>query len=296
MAEAPRAEGKPGDSSSRIEVRVFSAPARLVLGALQVIAALNVLYLAQAIALDVLEGTQRAHPLALAQGLVLFSAVPLGLVALARRLARARLEISPAHILVESARTRFEIPFSSVKAVEPLRLPLPGSALALVMQSGDRFRQRFELADPGVFLSALGARLPSAEKALEHPTVRYARARHLGRRRWYWGFVKLFVLPLILTVILFRLHQFIVFGGPFGQYHLFGLGPYLRSFALLWAGTAGGLVVYAAVVRLVAEFLSFFFTYAAPSRDRLIRRVAEIFCLLAYFGLVPAYFLFFLLR
>jgi hypothetical protein len=273
-------------------VRAYSTPVRLVAVALQAIAALNILYIAAHVVQDIVEGTRSAPPLVVVLGLFLFSGVPMAAFALLARLLTATLELSPTLVSVALRRTRFEIPLASVAALRPWWLPLPGPGLALAMTSGRRFRYRLECADPSALLTAMGSALPSAERALLHPSVVYARYRHLlARRRWYFWLVKFGLLPLALTVILFRLNQYIVYGGPFGEYHLFGLSAYLRSFGVYWASTTGGLVVYAGVVRLVAEALALLLTFSLPSRARPIRRSAEIFCQIAYFGLVPAYVL-----
>jgi hypothetical protein len=177
-------------------------------------------------------------------------------------------------------------------SVRPLRLPLPGPGVALVMKSGRCFRYRLGAADPSSLLSLLGSALSlsSAKDALGHPAVAYARARDtLARRRWYFWVVKFGLLPLAITIILFRLHQYIVYGGPFGQYHWYGLAAYLKSFALLWAGTLGGFFVYAVTTRLAVESLALLLTFALPSRAPLIRRFAEGACHVAYFGLIPGY-------
>ena len=99
------------------------------------------------------------------------------------------------------------------------------------------------------------------------------------------------VVPLVFAVILFRLHQYIMYGGAFGQYHLSGLGPYLRAFFMRWTGVAGGLVVFAGLVRCVVEVLSFGGTYLFAAHARGIRRAAEIVADVAYFVLIPAYVL-----
>lgn len=289
----PRDETSPsGDLPHRLEVRAYAAPARVFAVALQALAALNILYVAAHLVLDIIEGTESAPPLIVAMGVALFSGVPLAAGALLHHLLTATVDIQPPLLVLALRRTRFEIPLASITAIRPWRLPLPGPGLTLEMKSGRRFRYRLELADPGVLLSALGPELPSARAALGQASIAYAGARHLfARRRWVHGLVKFGLFPLVLAVILFRLHQYIVYGDAFGQYHLFGLGAYLQSFGTFWAGTTGGLVVYAGIFRLFGEAVALLLTWALPSRARVIRRSVEALCGLAYFGLVPAYVL-----
>jgi len=285
-----------GGGEARVEVHAYTALARAAAVVLRALAALNFVYLAYIHALDIFTGTQLAPPLLVAQALVFFSGLPWGVSILIRRLARADVEVSPTHVVLSLRGARYEIPLASITAVRPFVLPLPGPGIGLVMTSGRLFRHRLLREDPGVLLSALGARLPFAENALRHPAVAYAQARYkTARQRWILGLAKFFLFPLALHLILFRLHQMIVFGGPFGQYHLLGLAPYLKAFALHWAGTAGGFVVFAGVLRLFTEAIALPLTWMVPSRARLVRRIAEGFNLIAYFGLVPAYLVFVLL-
>jgi hypothetical protein len=294
--DSGRAE-MPGGGAARVEVHAYTALSRAAAVVLQALAAVNVLYIAYNLALDILEGTQRAPPLVVAEGLVLLSGLPWGIEMLIRRIAWAVVEVSATHLVLTLRGTRYEIPLASVTAMRPFAVPLPAPGLGLVMTSGRLFRYRLLLADPGLLLSALGARLPLAASALGHPAIAHAQARRTSaRRRWILGLAKFFLFPLALTVLLFRLNQMIMFGGPFGQYHLLGLASYLKSFALFWAGTAGGLAVYAGVVRLLAEGPALLLTRVFPSRARLIRGVTEALCSIAYFGLVPAYVLILLLR
>jgi len=287
----------PGDLPRRVQVRAYSLPARIIAVTLQVVAVLNLLYITAHIVHDILEGTQTATRLAVALGLAVFSGVPWAAAALLRRLLAATVEIQPPLVVLTMRRARFEIPLASIVALRPFRLPLPGPGVALEMTSGRLFRHRLQLDDPGALLAALEDALPAARAAQGHASVAHARAKHdLGRqglRRWL---IKFGLFPLALTIVLFRLHQYIVYGGPFGEYRLHGLGAYLKTFAEFWAGTAGGLVVYASLVRLAAEAAALPLTWALPSRARLLRRVVEILCLIAYFGLIPAYVLFRLLE
>ncbi|UQA60176.1 hypothetical protein [Polyangium aurulentum] len=293
--ESERAE-TPGGGEARVEVHAYTAIARAAAVVLRALAAVNFIYLAYIHALDIFTGTRLAPPLLVAQALVLFSGLPWGISLLIQRLARASVEVSATHLVLTLRGTRYEIPLASITAVRPFALPLPGPGIGLVMTSGRLFRHRLLREDPSVLLSTLGARLPVAADALRHPAVAYAQARYrTALQRWLMGLAKFFLLPLVVHLVLFRLHQMIVFGGPFGQYHLLGLAPYLKAFFLHWAGTAGGFVILAGVLRLLAEVPALILTWIVPTRARLVRRLIEGFFLIAYFGLVPAYLVFVLL-
>lgn len=292
----PREETTPSDdlpSPPPVKVYACSAPMRLLRVSLQALAGLNLLYVTAAIVHDILAGEQSAPPELVALGLAVFSGVPLGVAWLLGRLGAATVDIQPPLLVLTLRRARFEIPLASIVAVRPWALPLPGPGLALEMTSGRLFRYRLQLADPGALIEALASALPAARSALDHRSVAHARARqrHAQRRLRYW-LLKFGLFPFVLAVLLFRVHQYISYGGPFGEYHRFGLAAYLKSFGLAWAGITALLVVYAGIFRLVAETLTFSLTWALPGRARGLRRAAEIFCQLVYFGLVPAYVLF----
>jgi hypothetical protein len=283
------------EAAPGVRVSAYSAVVRALAALFQIGAALNVLYVAAHVVYDIVEGARTAPPFAIAMGLAVFSGGPLLAAALLRRFFEANVELSPGLVLLTLRRERFEIPLASVTAVRPLRLPLPGPGVAFKMVSGGLFRYRLLLSDPSALLSTLGGALPSAKSALGHPAVAYAVAKARSSRRLSFWVVKFGIVPLIIGVILFRLHQYIVFGGPFGQYHMFGLGSYLGAFAAAWAGTLGGLLLYAGIWRFVTEIPAYLLTWMIPSRALAIRRAVEIVCQAAYFVLAPAYVAFRLL-
>ncbi|MEO5728026.1 MAG: hypothetical protein ABI134_10720 [Byssovorax sp.] len=273
-------------------VHAYGPVARGIAVALRLAALFNVLYIAAFIVRDIVTGSRGAPPLAIAMGLAVFSGGPFLLALFIAHASKGRLAIEPEKLVLTLRRERFEVPLASITAIRPLRLPLPGPGLRIVLASNRSFERRLVLPDPAALLSALAEALPSARSALTHPAIRFATARHIhGRRRWPYFAVKYGLVPLAFAVVLFRLHQYIMYGGAFGQYHLSGLGPYLRAFLLRWTGVAGGLVVYAGLVRFAVEVLSFGGTYLFAAHARGIRRAAEIAADIAYFVLMPAYVL-----
>ena len=289
MADAtgsPVEKSPPGQAD--LTVHAYSPIARGASVALRLVAVLNVLYLAAFIVRDIVTGSRGAPPLQIVMGLALFSGGPLLLALLVGMASKGTIAIEAEKLVLTLRRERFEIPMASIAAVRPFLLPLPGPGIRLVLASNRSFERRLVLPDPAALLVAL----PSAESALSHPTVLFATARRThGRRRWLYFVVKYGVVPLAFTIILFRLHQYIMYGGAFGQYHLYGLGPYLRAFLLRWAGVGGGLVVYAGLVRFALEVVALGATYLFRAHARGIRRAAEVLADIAYFFVIPAYVL-----
>jgi hypothetical protein len=273
-------------------VHAYSPVARGIAVVLRLAALLNVLYIAVFIVRDIVTGSRGAPPIAVAMGLAVFSGGPFLVALLLGGAVKGRIAIAPDTLVLTLRRERFEIPLASIRAIRPLWLPLPGPGLRLVLASNRSFARRLVLPDPAALLVALDGALPAAQSALAHPAIRFATARRThGRRRWPYFAVKYGLMPLVFAIILFRLHQYIVYGGAFGQYHLSGLGPYLHAFFLRWMGVAGGLVVYAGLVRFAVELLALGATYLFAARAQGIRRAAEILADLAYFVVIPAYVL-----
>lgn len=193
-------------------------------------------------------------------------------------------------MVLERGEWRIEIPCGVIARITPWTVPLPGSGLSVRLTSGRRFRYGLQLADPSALLEALaGAGGPeSARAALRHPSVVYAHAKHAGpRRRWYHPLFKFVVFALVPTLPLFRVKQFITYGGTFGQYYLRGLQPYLQSFATYWVTLVIYLVLYAGVLRGVAEAAALIAARVAPSQAARVRRAAETGCRVLYYGGVP---------
>lgn len=274
----------------KVEVVAWSAPARAAAAVLQALAVVNVLYLANHLLGGVLEGYQTAPPQVIALGLLLFSGTPLVVVALLRRLFRGTLEIAEAQLVLTLRGARFEIPREAVTAVRPWRLPFPDAGIVLVMKSGKPFRYRLASGPAGDLVSALREALPAGEGLAGSGGLAYAGARP-RRGRLFWA-IKYGLAPLVITVIAFRLDQIIKYGGPFGQYRMYGLGPYLESFARMWMGYESELMIYAAVWRIAAELVALPLTLAMPARARGIRLGAEIVCFIAYFVLIPGFLVF----
>lgn len=274
----------------KVEVVAWSAPARAAALVLQAVAVAYVLILANHLLGGVIMGYLTAPPQVIARYLLLYSAAPLILVALLRRLFKATLEVEPERLVLSLRRNRFEIPREAVTAVRPWRLPFPDAGIALVMKSGKPFRYRLASGPAGDLVPALREALPAAEGLAGAGGLAYAGARP-RRGRLFWA-IKYGLAPLVLTVIAFRLDQIIKYGGPFGQYRMYGLGPYLESFARMWMGYESELMIYAAVWRIAAELVALPLTLAMPARARGIRLGAEIVCFIAYFVLIPAFLVF----
>lgn len=112
----------------------------------------------------------------------------------------------------------------------------------------------------------------------------WAMARAAGRPRAGELLLKWVLFPVLPIALLFRVHQVIAFGGPFGEWQLRGAAFWLRSLAAYGTLAMSLLVLLGVAARLVAEALALIATMALPGRARAIRGAAEWLCRAAYFG------------
>ena len=221
---------------------------------------------------------------------VLFSVLP-GLGAwLVARAVRAKVTLEDGQLVASRLGLRLEIPTTAVARVAVWRVPLPGPGFSLVLASGRRLHHGLQAPDPVPLLLALADRggIAATRAAVDHPTMVYAHAKAAaGAWRWYHLAAKFPLFALAPTAVLFNAHQHIAYGGSLGEYYLYGLGAYLKTFALYWATVTTYCVLYASVWRGLAEGVALLAAHVAPSRAARVRRAAEIACRVLYYGGVP---------
>ncbi len=169
---------------------------------------------------------------------------------------RASAHIEGGLLILRQRAQRIEIPITKIVALHPWRLPLPGAGVALEFESGRRWALALALDDPAALrraLAAVGATL-RADSAGARRSADYAQVRALARRPWLdHPLVKFALYPLVPALPAFRLHQHIAFGGTFGEYYTYGLQAWLLGLLIWWAAWSIGLMLFAAVLRIVSE-------------------------------------------
>jgi apolipoprotein N-acyltransferase len=168
------------------------------------------------------------------------------------------------------------------------RLPLPAAGVSLQLASGGRWPYGIGHAHPEALaqaLAAAGAGAPQPSWAQRHAKVREAlRPARLSHPALTYG-----LLPLALALPAFRVHQHIVYGSTFGEYHAFGLVAYLQAFALWWAAWLMAVVVCAAVLRAAIEGGTWLAVLQRAERAPALRATLEHLALgVLYLGL-PAW-------
>lgn len=81
--------------------------------------------------------------------------------------------------------------------------------------------------------------------------------------------------PLALSLVAFRLHQHIAYGGTFGEFYTFGLKAYLTTFALWWAAWMIGVTLCAAALRAAIETGTLLTVLLRPTHTLVARQGLE---------------------
>lgn len=171
-----------------------------------------------------------------------------------------------------------EVPLAAVESLQAWTLPLPGPGVSVRLASGKTLGTGLQVRDPGALADAmLRAGAPrSVVEGISGTVSTFAQARaKVGRSRLDHPFLKFVVYSLVPAVPVYRLHQFITYGGAFGEYYTFGLKAYLLGFALWWVSFAMGLLMFAAGVRAVVEAAALLAAALAPARAVAARRFLE---------------------
>jgi apolipoprotein N-acyltransferase len=288
---APGAEESVALSDAAVmpaQVALLPPAARVVAGVLRAFARGSLLWMVLAFVLG--DGSWPTNTLAQIR---LFSALFLApeLAAwLVLRAFAARATLEPGMLVLTRGRRRLEIALQDITAIEPWRLPIPGRGASLQLTSGQAcgLAHAHPVALARVLVAA-GAAVPAQSPTR---TSLYAQARGAMRRGWLdHPLLKFGLLPLVLAVPAFRLHQHITFGSSFGEYEAFGLTAYLAAFALWWAAWAIGVVLTAAGVRAVIEAGTLMTLALRPAQMIDARRWFERFGLVVLYLGMPLWLL-----
>ncbi|WP_028105022.1 apolipoprotein N-acyltransferase [Pseudoduganella violaceinigra] len=205
----------------------------------------------------------------------------------------AQASVSKGKLVFSRGQQNMELALAEISAVQAWRLPLPGAGVSLRLASGAVWRHGLALPNPAAFTKALaaagGPQLTAPARTLLDV---YTQARlALGRMRLDHPLAKFVLLPLILAIPAFHLHQHIAYGSAFGEYYSFGLAAYLDAFALWWAAWTIGVVLGAALLRAVIEGATLLAAGLRPGQAIRIRGNAESAAHVALYVGLPAWLL-----
>jgi apolipoprotein N-acyltransferase len=215
-------------------------------------------------------------PLVFFRAVAVAAALPALAAWLLERAFAARLVRDDGCLVAHGRGRRLEIPLDAIAEAVPWRTPLPRPGATLRLPAGESIE--VTLDDPGALLALLGA-------DPYEPIVRWAAARARARRNgWVRLLARFPLFALVPGAILFRTHQWIAYGGTFGEYYLLGLRAYLGTFAIYWATVTIYLVAWSNVWRLAAEAITLVGAWAAPADATALRRRVERAWALSYYG------------
>jgi apolipoprotein N-acyltransferase len=288
----PGTAASPAPGAPRVPATVFVLPpgARLAAGVLRTFARGSVLWMLAVVAFG--DAALQAKTLAQIRFFAAFILAPEAAAWCVLRAFAARAAVEHGVVVLARGRQRLELAVRDIAAVEPWRIPVPGPGASLRLASGERWPYGIGLDDPSALERALreagGASLralpPSRASAyLETLAVRRGRLAH--------PLAKFVLLPLALALPAFRLHQHIAYGSAFGEYHTFGPLAYLQGFALWWAAWAMGVVLCAALLRVIIEAGTIVGVLLRPAASLQIRRWLERLGLAALYLGLPAWLL-----
>ena len=271
----------------RASASVLGPGARIAVTALATVAGLSLLWMGAAL----LAGDARVNnPLSL---LRLFAALVLAPTVARWALLRAfaaELRIVDGHLRIAQRGRTVEIRLDVIDALQIWRLPFPYSGVQLRLK-GQTWSPGLALDDSAGLAEVLRHAGAVPQVSTGEATAAFAHARARVRRPWLdvpW--CKFVVFALIPALPAFRLHQIIAYGGPFGEYQMFGLQAYLTALLLWWGQWVAYLAIFAAWLRLVVEAATWAGTHWRSGLAVPLRRWCEAAGRLAYFVGLPLWF------
>jgi apolipoprotein N-acyltransferase len=291
LADAGEASPAFDAATLPLAVSVLPLAARVVAGALRASARAGLLWMIAVLLLG--DAALQSNTLAQIRLFVELFLVPEAAAWCVLRAFAARASVVDGVLVLASGARRLELPLSDIASVEPWRVPIPGPGLSLRLVSGDHWRHGLALARPDALAHVLApARDASARTKATSTAARYVHAAQALRRgRLDQPLIKFGVLPLLLAIPAFHLHQRIAYGGAFGEYLTFGWQAYLTTFGLWWAAWTVGVVLCAAAVRAAIEAATLAGVLFAPARALDARLALERLGLAALYVGLPAWLL-----
>lgn len=275
------------------QLLVLPPAARVAAGMLRVFARGALLWLLAEVLWG--EASLPSRPLLLMRYFAVFFLAPEAAAWCLLRAFAAQAHVRDGQLLLSRGARQLVLSLGEVARIEPWRLPLPGVGCWLRLRSGERWGHGLlcargqgaglaealarELARAGA-TAAPPAPAPSGLTAYRQALLGPPRCV-LARRP-----VKFLLLPGLLALPAFRLHQHIAYGGSLGEYFSFGALAYLLGLAIWWASWIIGVVLCAAALRSLIEAACLVTALVRPQASLPVRRALELAGLaLLYLGL-----------
>lgn len=290
---AHRAEEAPEPAAAMtfpVTVAVLPPAARLAAGLLRVFARGSLLWMCSAM---LTSEALRGHTLAQIRTFAGLFMIPEAASWCVLYAFSARASIEHGALVLARGAQRVQLALRDIVAIEPWSLPVPGPGASLRLVSGERWRYGLALADATALARALASPggMPKQIRASSRETA-YAKARLAVRRgRLDHPLAKFVLLPIVLAIPAYSLHQHIAYGSGLGEYIMFGLKAYLTAFSLWWAAWAIAVVLSAAALRAAIETGTLLAVLLRPVQATEVRRWLERFGLAALYLGLPSWLL-----
>lgn len=292
VAVLRRLRGRAGpvvDAPLALEAAVLSPSWRALAAALWLGAGAGLVWLALDMALRVGWQVQSLSQLWRFGGAVVLPALASWMILQAFK---AQVRIEGEVLVLDQRRSRIEIPLASIGALRPWRMPLPGSGVDLGLASGRWLAQGLVLARPRRLEDALVAvgRRVSLDDPMDAAIAGFVEARASARRpRLDNLVVKFLIFPLLPALVAFRLHQVIAFGGTFGEYYTYGAIAWLTGLLIWWVSWSIGLMLLAAMLRVLIEVVCMVVHALQPARGPAVRDALEWLGRVVFYVGVPTW-------
>lgn len=213
---------------------------------------------------------------------------------------RATLSVQGGVLALARGERRIELAARDVVAVRAWALPLPVPGATLMLRSGGAWSYSLARADAVALQAVLGAGAGAGPgTAMPSPSpspspawaARYGQAflAPRGSAFLHHRLTRFVLLPFLLAIPAFTLHQHIAFGSAFGEARLFGFAAYARGLAMWWAAWGIGIVAAAAALRGLIEAGTLAAVLWRPARVLAVRRALERLGLAALYLGVPGW-------
>jgi apolipoprotein N-acyltransferase len=268
-----------------VRVALLPAPARVAAATLRAVSRLALLGLGLALLLDDTLRSQTLQQLRLFGALVI---APEAAAACVLAAFRARVQLEAGELRFQRGGQQLALPLHELATLRPWRWPLPGPGLTVQLQAGGPWRYGAALRQPGALARAVAnAGGPAAVPMPAFDAAREAVPTGLPGH----PLVKFGLLPLVLALPAFHLHQHIAYGSAVGEWLSFGASAYALAFGLWWASWVVGVLLVAAVLRMGVEALAALGARWRPAWALPLRRGLERGALLLLYVGLPAWLL-----
>lgn len=264
------------------QVAMLPPAARLAAAVLRAVARASLVGLCLALLLDEALRTQTLIQLRLTAALVVLPEAAAWCLLAAYR---TQLSIDAGALVCQRGGQRLSLPLHTLNVPSIWRLPLPSTGLTLRL-SHSAVSFGLALRQPGALARAVAA----AGGPAARPQSAFTQAREaVPPSRWAHPLRKFGLLPLLLALPAFHLHQHIAYGSGWGEWLSFGLQAYAIAFMLWWAAWGVGVLLAAAVLRGAVEACAWCGAHLRPALALPLRLGLERIALGLLYLVLPAW-------